>query len=137
MFIPSISQMQPSRSHRFSDQRSVHRQSQRTGPVDALAKERTLERSSLRASVAGISLPISDLNRVCLPLFVTSHVPLFLVTVEIPFCEFQKRLAAGEGAEPSSSSSKPDVLPVTPSRKNVTEFRGTGIRTQNLALIWR
>ena len=28
-----------------------------------------------------------------------------------------KRLAAGEGVEPSSSSSKPDVLPVTPSRK--------------------
>jgi hypothetical protein len=28
-----------------------------------------------------------------------------------------KGLAAGEGVEPSSSSSKPDVLPVTPSRK--------------------
>jgi hypothetical protein len=31
-----------------------------------------------------------------------------------------KRLAAGEGVEPSSSSSKPDVLPVTPSRKTLT-----------------
>src|SRR6266849_5970582 len=30
-----------------------------------------------------------------------------------------KRLAAGEGVEPSSSSSKPDVLPVTPSRKKL------------------
>ena len=29
-------------------------------------------------------------------------------------------MAAGEGVEPSSSSSKPDVLPVTPSRKKVT-----------------
>src|SRR6266404_7508852 len=27
-----------------------------------------------------------------------------------------ERLVAGEGVEPSSSSSKPDVLPVTPSR---------------------
>ena len=27
-------------------------------------------------------------------------------------------MAAGEGVEPSSSSSKPDVLPVTPSRKS-------------------
>ena len=34
-----------------------------------------------------------------------------------------KRLAAGEGVEPSSSSSKPDVLPVTPSRK---KFRVSG-----------
>jgi hypothetical protein len=31
-----------------------------------------------------------------------------------------KGLAAGEGVEPSSSSSKPDVLPVTPSRKRLT-----------------
>src|SRR6266540_6513815 len=29
-----------------------------------------------------------------------------------------KRLAAGEGIEPSSSGSKPDVLPITPSRKS-------------------
>src|SRR5688572_23039391 len=29
---------------------------------------------------------------------------------------FERKLAAGEGVEPSSSSSKPDVLPVTPSR---------------------
>src|SRR5437762_4780772 len=28
-------------------------------------------------------------------------------------------MAAGEGVEPSSSSSKPDVLPVTPSRKRL------------------
>src|SRR5437016_4015879 len=28
-------------------------------------------------------------------------------------------LAAGEGVGPSSSSSKPDVLPITPSRKNL------------------
>ena len=31
-------------------------------------------------------------------------------------------LAAGEGVEPSSSSSKPDVLPVAPSRKEVSSF---------------
>ena len=46
-----------------------------------------------------------------------------------------ERMAAGEGVEPSSSGSKPDMLPVTPSRNR--EHRGTGIRTQNLALIWR
>jgi hypothetical protein len=34
--------------------------------------------------------------------------------IEVP-CAIE-RLAAGEGVEPSSSSSKPDVLPVTPSR---------------------
>jgi hypothetical protein len=31
-------------------------------------------------------------------------------------------LAVGEGVEPSSSSSKPDVLPVAPSRKGSLEF---------------
>jgi hypothetical protein len=32
-------------------------------------------------------------------------------------------LAAGEGVEPSSSSSKPDVLPVTPSRKDIANWQ--------------
>jgi hypothetical protein len=31
-------------------------------------------------------------------------------------------LAAGEGVEPSSSGSKPDVLPVAPSRKALPNF---------------
>jgi hypothetical protein len=31
-----------------------------------------------------------------------------------------KEMAAGEGVEPSSSSSKPDVLPATPSRKRIS-----------------
>ena len=45
-------------------------------------------------------------------------------------------MAAGEGVELSASSSKPDVLPVTPSRVE-NKLRGTESRTQNLALIWR
>jgi hypothetical protein len=32
-------------------------------------------------------------------------------------------LAAAEGVEPSSSSSKPDVLPVTPSRSDIVDCR--------------
>jgi len=32
-------------------------------------------------------------------------------------------MAAGEGVEPSSSSSKPDVLPVTPFRNSIADFR--------------
>jgi hypothetical protein len=32
-------------------------------------------------------------------------------------------LAPGEGVEPSSSGSKPDVLPVAPSRKNIADCR--------------
>ncbi len=32
-------------------------------------------------------------------------------------------MAAGEGVEPSFSGSKPDVLPVTRSRKNIADFR--------------
>src|SRR5439155_25369564 len=35
-----------------------------------------------------------------------------------------KEMAAGEGVEPSSSSSKPDVLPVTPSRKKSKRISG-------------
>src|SRR5947207_12740375 len=44
---------------------------------------------------------------------------LFVESIEIPVATL-KEMAAGEGVEPSSSSSKPDVLPVTPSRKKVT-----------------
>src|SRR5437016_6805262 len=46
----------------------------------------------------------------------------FIKSIEIPVASL-KRLAAGEGVEPSSSSSKPDVLPVTPSRKRIDDFR--------------
>ena len=36
-----------------------------------------------------------------------------------------KELAAGEGVEPSSSGSKPDMLPVTPSRRRGFKFSGS------------
>ena len=32
-------------------------------------------------------------------------------------------LAPGEGVEPSLSGSKPDVLPVAPSREDIVDFR--------------
>jgi hypothetical protein len=55
-------------------------------------------------------------------------------------------LAAGEGVEPSSSGSKPDVLPVTPSRKEIADCQlpigllkhkkrsSTGVRDRQLAI---
>ena len=71
------------------------------------------------------------------------------MTIEVPFKLSVKGLAAGEGVEPSSSGSKPGVLPVTPSRNRVSplsyapnrsfEFRVSSSRsiterTQNLKL---
>jgi hypothetical protein len=43
-----------------------------------------------------------------------------------------KRLAAGEGVEPSSSGSKPDVLPVTPSRKSRQSLGALGFEPRTL-----
>ena len=42
---------------------------------------------------------------------------------EAPTGRRTPQLAAGEGVEPSSSSSKPEVLPVTPSRRRGFKFQ--------------
>jgi hypothetical protein len=47
------------------------------------------------------------------------------MTIEVPFkLSVKSWLAAAEGIEPSSSGSKPDVLPVTPSRKGDKRVSG-------------
>ncbi len=49
--------------------------------------------------------------------------------------DLKRIVAAGEGFEPSSSGSKPEMLPVTPSRSNSNKvFRGTGTETRTLRL---
>jgi hypothetical protein len=45
-----------------------------------------------------------------------------------------KSLAAGEGVEPSSSSSKPDVLPVTPSRNRSPKSLAAGVWSPSFSL---
>ena len=54
--------------------------------------------------------------------------------IEVPFANFQKRVAAGEAIEPSSSSSKPDVLPITPTRKQTSpKFQVQGPKSVGLS----
>jgi hypothetical protein len=64
------------------------------------------------------------------------EVPFALMIMTAAFIgpgELVVTLAAGEGVEPSSSGSKPDVLPVTPSRKKQGVGHRGGRNRTNIA----